>query len=399
MHYKFPEIHTINDVLPHIEGRKEFVVAEREDFGTVICYTYTHSDMFQMIDDNDYGGAIRRECRGLIFDKEGNIMSRPFHKFFNIDEREETKEEVVEVSMPKQAHIIMEKMDGSMIRPLLDRDGNLRLGTKMGLSDVAKDAEDWLTQQDDHAKKLKWLRLMMDSGITPLFEWVSPDNRIVLKYKEEDLVYLGSRRNTTGEYFMETQDEVPFNQVPQYGSVQGNLKIYIDRQRQAKNREGDIIRFENGHMIKVKNDWYVEAHKTHGNLSHMRDDEIVNVILKGVLDDIIPALSKKKLKYVRKFEKSFWDAFQQTEERFFNLKEVIRQGYGLEGGKYDRKRIALEIVPTLESKDDVVILFQMVNSIDEDINSMLVKHIGKKVTSGPKWDQVAKWIGFDMSDN
>ena len=55
MHYKFPEIHTINDVLPHIEGRKEFVVAEREDFGTVICYTYTHSDMFQMIDDNDYG--------------------------------------------------------------------------------------------------------------------------------------------------------------------------------------------------------------------------------------------------------------------------------------------------------------------------------------------------------
>jgi RNA ligase len=397
MHYKFPQIHTINDVLPHIQGRKEFVVAEREDFGTVISYKCLLSNTFDMIDDNDNGGAIRRECRGLIFDKEGNIMSRPFHKFFNINEREETIEEVVEVSMPKQAHIIMEKMDGSMIRPLLDRHGNLRLGTKMGITDVANNAEDWLTKQDDHAKKLKWLRLMVDSGITPLFEWVSPDNQIILEYKEEDLVYLGSRRNTTGEYFMDIQDDVPFNQVPLYGSVQGNLKIYIDRQRQAKNREGDVIRFENGHMIKVKNYWYVKCHRIKSGTSG--DHDIVNSILKGVLDDEIPFFSKRKLKYVRDFEKSFWDAFQQTEDRLFNLKEeVIRQGYGFREGKIDRKRIALEIVPTLESKDDVRILFQMVNSIDEGIHSILVKYISKNATSGPKWDQVAQWIGFDMSD-
>ena len=32
MHYTFPEIRTINDVLPHIEGREEFIVAEREGY-------------------------------------------------------------------------------------------------------------------------------------------------------------------------------------------------------------------------------------------------------------------------------------------------------------------------------------------------------------------------------
>jgi hypothetical protein len=30
MHYEFPMIRHISDVLPHIEGREEFIVAERE---------------------------------------------------------------------------------------------------------------------------------------------------------------------------------------------------------------------------------------------------------------------------------------------------------------------------------------------------------------------------------
>lgn len=32
MNYYFPEIRTIDDVLPHIEGRDEFIVAEREGY-------------------------------------------------------------------------------------------------------------------------------------------------------------------------------------------------------------------------------------------------------------------------------------------------------------------------------------------------------------------------------
>lgn len=126
MNYTFPEIRHINDVLPHIEGREEFIVAEREGY-KVINYVVAMADTFDMTGPNDLGGAIRRECRGLIFDADGNLMSRPFHKFFNVNERAETQTHEINMSQP---HVIMEKMDGSMIRPILV-DGYLRLATKM----------------------------------------------------------------------------------------------------------------------------------------------------------------------------------------------------------------------------------------------------------------------------
>jgi hypothetical protein len=41
-----------------------------------------------------------------------------------------------------------------------------------------------------------------------------------------------------------------------------NIQEYVNRSRLDENREGDIIRFEDGHMVKCKNDWYVRIHKT-----------------------------------------------------------------------------------------------------------------------------------------
>lgn len=47
MNYTFPEIRHISDVLPHVEGRSEFVVAEREGY-TVINYVVAMADTFDM---------------------------------------------------------------------------------------------------------------------------------------------------------------------------------------------------------------------------------------------------------------------------------------------------------------------------------------------------------------
>lgn len=192
MHYKFPEIRTIADVLPHVEGRDEFVVAEREGY-TVINYVVAMADTFDMSGPDDLGGAIRRECRGLIFDREGNIISRPFHKFFNINEREETQSHVVDMS---QDHVIMEKMDGSMIRPILV-DGYLRLATKMGVTNVAMDAEAFMAKNTKYKDFCIWC---LKEGLTPIFEWTSPFNQIVLPYEEDMLTLLAVRDNLTGEY-------------------------------------------------------------------------------------------------------------------------------------------------------------------------------------------------------
>lgn len=57
--------------------------------------------------------AIRRELRGLIFSAaDGTVISRRFHKFFNIGELPETQPEKVDMSIP---FVVLEKLDGSMI--------------------------------------------------------------------------------------------------------------------------------------------------------------------------------------------------------------------------------------------------------------------------------------------
>ena len=383
MNYQFPIIRTIDDVLPHISGREEFIVAER-DFGTVINYVVAMADTFNMypagydgpLSTYDLGGAIRRECRGLIFDRDGNLMSRPFHKFFNINERDETQAHVVDMSQP---HVIMEKMDGSMIRPILV-DGYLRLATKMGVTNVAMDAEAWLAAQDPSLKE--WMRQCVEDSVTPLFEWVSPFNQIVLAYEEADLVYLGTRDNATGAYVMDTS--CPFTFVPRYGSVEGNISDYIARQREAEGREGDIIRFSDGHMLKVKNDWYVRIHKTVDRI--VFDRNIVDLIINEEVDDVLPMLPQVQADRVRDFESRFWLSFTDKERYLAMMDDFVSSSF------MSRKDVATEFIPTLANKTDAQFIFRMLDG--QGPRELLLQHIEKSIGTNVKWDACAEWMGM-----
>lgn len=377
MNYKFPIIHIIDDVLPHIEGRNEFIVAERDGY-TVINYVVSMPDTFDMDGPDDHGGAVRRECRGLIFDKKGFLISRPFHKFFNVMERAETQINQIDLSEP---HVIMEKMDGSMIRPILV-DGHLRLATKMGVTEVSMQAEVWLASQPDADVKCTFLRNSV--GLTtPIFEWVSPFNQIVLSYEKPDLIYLGDRDNVTGEYWFD--ENAPFTKVPRYGSVEGNIADYIAHQREAEGREGDIIRFADGHMLKIKNDWYVRIHKTIDRI--LFDRNIVNLIINEEVDDVIPMLPQAQANRVREFEQRFWHAFKVKEDRLLAERDIARQLY-----EDDRKRIALEFVPRLENKADASFIFRMLDG--HDLRELLLDYIKKNISTNVRWDECAKWLGI-----
>jgi RNA ligase len=376
MRYQFPIIRHLDDVLPHIQTREEFVLAERDGY-SVVNYVVAMADTFDMADADDLGGAIRRECRGLIFDRDGNLMSRPFHKFFNINEREETQTHEIDMSQP---HVIMEKMDGSMIRPILV-DGYLRLATKMGVTNVAMDAEAWLAAQDSALKA--WLRQCVEDSVTPLFEWVSPFNQIVLAYEEPDLVYLGTRDNATGAYVMDKL--CPFNSVPQYGSVEGNLSDYIARQRELEGREGVIVRFNNGHMFKGKNDWYVRIHKTIDRITF--DRNIVDIIINEQIDDVAPLLPIVQLDRVRDFETRFWEAFGLKERYIRSRFDEAVLHYG-----NDRKAIATQYIPNLEDKGVAPFIFRMLDG--HNCRDLLLDHVRKNITTNVRWDACAEWLGM-----
>ena len=106
----FPVINHIDDVLPHIEGDESFVVIDKGDY-TLIDYVLEMSSTFPPLKDS-LSAAIRRECRGICFDKSGKIIRRPFNKFFNVGQKEETLVQNMDWSIP---HTVMDKRDGSMI--------------------------------------------------------------------------------------------------------------------------------------------------------------------------------------------------------------------------------------------------------------------------------------------
>ena len=83
MNYDFPEIKTIQDVLPHIEGRDEFRVMDK-DWYTVINYMVSLENTFLWDENDPIGSAVRRECRGLTFDKEEKLICRKYQGYIAI---------------------------------------------------------------------------------------------------------------------------------------------------------------------------------------------------------------------------------------------------------------------------------------------------------------------------
>lgn len=377
MKYRFPLLQTIDDVLPHIKGYDEFIVADKGDY-TVINYVVATSDTFTMTGDDDISGSIRRECRGLIFDRKGILISRPFHKFFNVNEREETQ--IFNLNL-NEDHVLMEKMDGSMVRPLALDGKHVRLGTKMGLTDIADMATALLTEEQH-----SWLLDQYLMKRTPLLEYTAPENRIVIAYPEPKLVLLGVRDNHTGTY---TLANSPFDIVPVYGSL-GNksLSEYIETAREQQDREGDIIRFHNGHMLKIKNDWYVRIHKMKDKISS--DKNILELILNEELDDVFAHLTFNDRDYVKNFETSFWNAFKAKEEELRGLYESAVAQHGK-----DKKGIATQFVPNLKNKEDAQFIFGQFDA--KDLRAMLLNHVAKHISSNVKFDALSKWMNLEQN--
>lgn len=394
MDYKFPEIRTIDDVLPHIHGREEFVVAERDGY-TVINYAVSMEDTFppikvaggsaRMREERSLTNRMRRECRGLIFYPDGRLMSRPFHKFFNVNERLETMSHYIDLSKP---HVLMEKMDGSMIRPVIVN-GHLRLATKMGVTEVAMAAEKYLASRKDSVEIMIWMERLVKAGFTPIFEFVAPDNQIVISYDKTDLVLLAIRHNESGNY-LGRQNDTPagLTLVPEYGSINGNLDEYIARARLQEGREGDIIRFADGHMLKVKNDWYVRIHKTVDKIRF--DRHIVDLILHEEIDDVLPMLPQHEADRVKNFHAEFSKQLHRLVESYERYwKTVVASGL-------DRKRYAQEWMPTIKNNDPFAPAYVFGRFADRDGREMILQHIEKHLTANVKWDECAKWMGMTI---
>ncbi len=267
---------TLDEALKAVEGRKEFLV-RRDDGLVVFNYLIQLPDSFE---------GIRREFRGLTFDeKSGAILSLPLHKFMNLNQTEETQFEKLKHLNGK----IYEKMDGSLVH-LYEHRGELRASTRMSSDTIqAKEAfrlAGKLGMIDEIRKEVK-------SGYTPIFEYVAPNNQIVVEYGSPRLVYLHSRNRSTGEYvyhpYKDCAKTFDFKFADVFSFLEGKEEF-----------EGYVIVLENGLWVKAKCNWYLERHRAVDAL--MRPAyRLYEVVFDGLMDDLIakaPDRHKTKLREI-----------------------------------------------------------------------------------------------------
>jgi RNA ligase len=268
-----PIIRNINDVLPHIEGRTDFIVAHKDGY-SVIDYVYALADSF---DD-----PIRIECRGLKFAPDGSILARPLHKFKNIGECAETQPHMLDFTKP---HIIMEKLDGSMIHPAIVNDEVVFM-TRMGRTDVARKAERHLTPE-----LADILRGFLNGGATPVFEFTAPDNRIVVNYPESALTLLAVRNTIDGQYWpRRVLEGMGLPLVKVFDSSHKDAAGFVAYARAVLGFEGFVVQFADGLWVKAKGDDYVMKHKAKDSI--LQEKNILQLVLSGSLDDVLPLLDE-----------------------------------------------------------------------------------------------------------
>ncbi len=191
-------------------------------------WNYTEKVQYEGLWDD-----VTLQTRGLVTDDKGNVVARPFKKFFNIEEERHT---------PTSEFDVYEKMDGSL-GILFNYEGQWVLATRGSFASDQSLKGFFMLQKYDFKK--------LHKDYTYLFEIIYDDNRIVVKYDYEDLVLLGMINTETGYEvdlygdgvdvrFKNMVNNLGFKVVKKYDGIRDYTEL---KDKVEQNAEGFVVRF------------------------------------------------------------------------------------------------------------------------------------------------------------
>jgi T4 RnlA family RNA ligase len=249
------------------------------------------TDFTNPIKGKDYINGY--EMRGLtyVFNEDGSVFKRYLllEKFFNLNQVTESMYNVVK---DYEIKYINNKEDGSIASFIKLPNGKVVGKSKMSFeSDQAFGINKIYNTNEEVKKFVDWT---LDNDITAIFEYVSPHNRIVLRYTGEELILLKMRDNNTGKHL----------DISNYLDKIGNIKVanfeekrsldeLIELMKVEENKEGYVIHSidneGNDFFYKMKTEWYRNLHSIYTNdLYH--EDKLIKLIIDEKIDDIIGEL-------------------------------------------------------------------------------------------------------------
>jgi len=228
-------------------------VSVHDDDPYLMIFNYTHK-----CQNDSHWNDVTRQTRGLIAKSttgslDGEIVTKPFGKFFNLGEHPEGTYGLDENV------IAVDKMDGSL--------GILYPHPKGGYAIATRGS----FHSEQAVKGTEMLQDAISQGFTPkdgftyLFEILYPENRIVLDYKGfEGLVVLRAAPPDRSEAWWIDEDAEDFFGTPV--DYFGNL-VDVLEDLHRDNKEGYVVHFidREGPMwetaVKVKQEDYIALHR------------------------------------------------------------------------------------------------------------------------------------------
>lgn len=335
--------------LQKLRDRSEYITELKHGEADLIIWNYNHRCQFDNIWDE-----YTKIARGLITDSAGNVIARPFPKFFNLDQIEETKIE----NLPSEIPQVYEKLDGSL-GILYARNDKYYIATRGSFS---SEQAVWATE---------WFRKNLgdrefDSSYTYLFEIIYPSNRIVVDYGEkEDLILLAVINTADGaekDYTAEAE-RLNLSYTKKFtGGIDEALKAVTEM---GDNEEGVVAKYSNGLRVKIKSDEYKRLHRLLTGFSSksiwefLSDNQPLDKLLERVPDEFYEWVKKTKsdleASYVRLNEATYAALrnvkdLPDRKEQALYLKEhhpdVMAFVFGVLDGRNMSKEIWKRVKPT-----------------------------------------------------
>jgi len=276
---------------------------------------------------------LARTCRGLIIGQNGVVKRRPFDKFFNVNEKEETQSVILD---EKTIDFIAEKVDGSMIAPWLDEFSDLNFDTKKLNMEMREKIN---RVAPDNIKE--FTLGMLKSGQQPIFELYHPDipeTNIVIEYNKPIWRLLAIRDMETGGFMLNIYvDELSkkSNIVrPTRSRELESLKTseIVEHVKTCTGIEGVVIYYNDGTIAKVKSNWYLERHNILDvfKFPHKMASMVLN---EESIDDASAFMTPERLLKYKKFATELHQYMAKIVEQVIKTAESYdtKKEYGLSG--------------------------------------------------------------------
>lgn len=281
-----------------------------------------------------FWNELTMQCRGLIIDSNYNIKSRCFNKFFNL---EEVRNEVYSRLEAGLGFSLNEKIDGSLgilywinNEPFIATRGSFESKQSLVANKILKKY---------NTDKLK-------PEVTYLFEIVYPENKICVDYgKEQKLVLLATIETFSGQ---EIQIETPFEKASCFDLGSDFLEI---KKLNLPNKEGFVVRFEDGYRFKIKFEDYVKMHSLLFSLSsktiwnNLRSNTPINI-------ENLPDETYNWVKKVKKdIEESFRTIEQDSIKVFKSIQHLDRKEFAQVAKQYKNSSVLFKMLDNKPYKD------------------------------------------------